>query len=228
MEDIWFAYPEGPPVLKGLDFTLPAGGRIGITGPNGAGKSTLFMLAMGLLVPDKGKIWVFGKPMATEEDFRQIRTRLGYCFQDPDDQLFCATVREDVAFGPLNQGRSRQEVLELVEQTLERLGLTGFAERVTYHLSGGEKRLVSLATVLAMQPEALLLDEPTAGLDEDTRSRLEEILLQSELAWAIVSHDRDFLERTCHQILAMKDGTLAPADRRGITADGVRHSGPCQ
>ena len=208
MQDIWFAYPQGPPVLRGLDFTLPDGGRIGIVGPNGAGKSTLFMLAMGLLVPDKGRIWVFDEPMAGENDFRRIRTRLGYCFQDPDDQLFCATVREDVAFGPLNQGRSRQEVVQLVDQTLERLGLSGFAERVTYHLSGGEKRLVSLATVLAMQPQALLLDEPTAGLDPDTRSRLEEILMQSDLAWAIVSHDRAFLERTCHQILALKDGRL--------------------
>ena len=209
MRSVDFAYENRPPVFQNLDFSLPEGQRIGIKGPNGAGKSTLFLLAMGLLTPTKGQIEVFGQPRSTEKDFRPIRTRIGYCFQDPDDQLFSATVKEDVAFGPLNQGKPKHEVLDLVKETLARLGLEGFQDRVTYHLSGGERRLVSLATVLAMQPEALLLDEPTTGLDPDTEKRLEAVLMSSQLSWAIISHDQDFLERTCGSVLNLENGRLS-------------------
>jgi cobalt/nickel transport system ATP-binding protein len=208
MQAVDFAYESRPPVFENLDFSLASGERLGIQGPNGAGKSTLFMLAMGLLEPNGGKIEVLGQKMASEKDFRPVRTRIGYCFQDPDDQLFSATVKEDVAFGPLNQGKHKHEVLDLVKDTLERLGLEGFEDRVTYHLSGGERRLVSLATVLAMQPEALLLDEPTTGLDPNTEERLEDVLMSSELSWAIISHDRAFLERTCGRILNLANGRL--------------------
>ncbi len=211
LEGVRFAYEGRPPVFSGLDFSLGAGERLGILGPNGAGKSTLFMLAMGLLAPERGSVYAFGRLRATEKDFREVRTRIGYCFQDPDDQLFCATVREDVAFGPLNQGKGRQEALRLVGQTLARLGLEGFEDRVTYHLSGGERRLVSLATVLAMEPEALLLDEPNAGLDPATEERLERVLLDSGLSWAIISHDREFLARTCTRLLRLEDGSLKEA-----------------
>jgi cobalt/nickel transport system ATP-binding protein len=204
-----FAYEGRPPVFQGLNFSLMQGQRLGILGPNGAGKSTLFLLAMGLLTPDKGSVALFSQPCSSEKDFHPMRTRIGYCFQDPDDQLFSATVKEDVAFGPLNQGKGKHEALRLVDETLARLGLRGFEDRVTYHLSGGERRMVSLATVLAMQPEALLLDEPTAGLDPDTEKRLEEVLMTSELSWAIISHDRSFLERTCGQILRLEFGKLA-------------------
>ncbi len=208
LKGVDFAYEGRPPVFQGLDFSLSSGNRLGIIGPNGAGKSTLFMLAMGLLTPNKGRVELFGEERKSEKDFHSARVRLGYCFQDPDDQLFSATVKEDVAFGPLNQGKGKQEALLLVDQTLARLGLQGFEDRVTYHLSGGERRLVSLATVLAMQPEALLLDEPTAGLDTETEKRLEEVLSQSSLSWAIISHDRSFLERTCTRILRLQDGRL--------------------
>lgn len=204
-----FAYDGRPPVFQGMDFSLNAGERLGILGPNGAGKSTLFLLSMGLITPDKGSIELFGQPCSGEKDFQPMRTRLGYCFQDPDDQLFSATVKEDVAFGPLNQGKGKEEAMRLVDETLARLGLQDFEDRVTYHLSGGECRLVSLATVLAMQPEALLLDEPTAGLDPDTEKRLEEVLMTSELSWAIISHDRSFLERTCERILRLQGGKLS-------------------
>jgi cobalt/nickel transport system ATP-binding protein len=208
MRSVDFAYENRPPVFENLDFSLSQGERLGIQGPNGAGKSTLFLLAMGLLSPQKGKVEVFGQERATEKDFRPVRTRIGYCFQDPDDQLFSATVKEDVAFGPLNQGKHKHEVLEIVQNTLARLGLSGFEDRVTYHLSGGERRLVSLATVLAMQPEALLLDEPTSGLDPDTEKRLEEVLMSSDLSWAVISHDQAFLERTCGRILRLENGKL--------------------
>lgn len=212
LESINFAYPERPHVFKGLDFSLKQGDRLGILGPNGAGKSTLFMIAMGLLKPGAGTVSLFGKPMLTEKDFQGMRTRLGYCFQDPDDQLFSATVLEDVAFGPLNQGKDKAEVRRLVNNTLKTLGLDGFGPRVTYHLSGGERRLVSLATVLAMQPEALLLDEPTAGLDQETEARLESVLMSSRLSWAIISHDWEFLHRTCDAILHLKNGVLTNPD----------------
>lgn len=204
-----FAYEGRPPVFQGLEFKLSEGERLGVLGPNGAGKSTLFLLAMGLLAPDKGAIELFAQPCVSDKDFQPMRTRIGYCFQDPDDQLFSATVKEDVAFGPLNQGKGKHEALHLVDATLTRLGLQGFEDRVTYHLSGGERRMVSLATVLAMQPEALLLDEPTAGLDPDTEKRLEDVLMTSQLSWAIISHDRAFLERTCNRILRLESGQLA-------------------
>jgi cobalt/nickel transport system ATP-binding protein len=208
---IHFAYPQRPPVFQGLDFSLAQGQRIGILGPNGAGKSTLFLLVMGLLKPQQGEVWALGAARRQEKDFQEVRTSLGYCFQDPDDQLFSPTVLEDVAFGPLNQGRDKHEVRHLVADTLALLGLAGFEERVTYHLSGGEKRLVSLATVLAMDPQVLLLDEPTAGLDPDTEARLEGVLQGSGKSWAIISHDHGFLRRNCNQLLRLQEGRLLPA-----------------
>ncbi len=210
MTGIHFAYPGRPPVFAGLDFSLEEGQRVGILGPNGAGKSTLFLLAMGLLQPSAGTVELFGQPMRQESDFAPLRTRLGYCFQDPDDQLFCPTVLEDVAFGPLNQGLDRQQALDQALAALAALDLAGFAERVTYQLSGGEKRLVTLATVLALRPQALLLDEPTTGLDPQTQERLEGVLQESSLPWAVISHDHAFLARVCHQIWRLGEGLLTP------------------
>lgn len=211
MRGIAFAYAGRPPVFFGLDFRLEEGQRLGILGPNGAGKSTLFLLAMGLLQPSAGTVELFGQPMRQEADFAPLRTRLGYCFQDPDDQLFCPTVLEDVAFGPLNQGLDRHQALDQAHAALETLGLAGFAERVTYQLSGGEKRLVTLATVLALRPQALLLDEPTTGLDPQTQERFEAVLQESQLPWAVISHDHAFLKRTCSQVLQLANGRLTPA-----------------
>ncbi|MBI5522881.1 MAG: ABC transporter ATP-binding protein [Desulfarculus sp.] len=212
LTDIHYGYHGRPPIFQGLDFTLSQGQRVGILGPNGAGKSTLFLLAMGLLTPQAGQVWALGAPRQSEKDFRQVRTRLGFCFQDPDDQLFSPTVLEDVAFGPLNQGRDKHQVRHLVADTLEMLSLRGFEERVTYHLSGGEKRLVSLATVLAMQPELLLLDEPTNGLDPETEARLEGILQKTAQTWAIISHDHAFLRRNCQELYRLHGGLLQPVE----------------
>lgn len=211
LKDVSFAYDGRPPVLREASFSLGPGQRVGIVGPNGAGKSTLFLIAMGLLKPTAGSVWGLGRECRAEKDFRPLRAAVGFCFQDPDDQLFSLTVREDVAFGPLNLGLGREEALAVVSSTLESLGLAGFEDRVTYHLSGGERRMVSLATVLAMQPQALLLDEPTAGLDQATQERLEAVLLGGGLPWAVVSHDQGFLERTCDTVLRMEAGRLEPA-----------------
>jgi cobalt/nickel transport system ATP-binding protein len=211
LTDIVFGYPGRPPVLDGLDFQLAPGDRIGILGPNGAGKSTLFQIIMGLLQPQAGQVLALGQVCTREKDFRALRAAVGYLFQDPDDQLFCPTVAEDVAFGPQNLGRSRREALRIVDEALESIGLAGYQSRLTYQLSGGEKRLAALASVLAMQPKALLLDEPGAGLDQEHAARLEELLAGSDLSWAMVSHDQALLERTCRTMLYMGHGKLHPA-----------------
>jgi cobalt/nickel transport system ATP-binding protein len=199
------------PVLHDLNLQVRRDERVGLIGPNGSGKTTLFHLLLGLLRPTQGEIVVFGKKRQDEKDFREVREKIGLLFQDSDDQLFCPTVAEDVAFGPLNLGRSQEEALEITRQVLARLGLEEFENRLTYKLSGGEKRLISLATVLAMQPEVLVLDEPTTGLDEDTVERLVQILTSSNLTYVIASHNRDFLAKTTDTVYRLGWGTLARA-----------------
>jgi len=199
------------PVLDDLNLQISRGERVALIGPNGSGKTTLFHLLMGLLRPTEGEIVVFGKKRQAEKDFREVREKVGLLFQDSDDQLFCPTVAEDVAFGPLNLGRSHEEALEITRRVLEQLGLEEFEKRLTYKLSGGEKRLISLATVLAMQPEVLVLDEPTTGLDEDTVERLIHILSSSDLTYLIASHNKDFLSETTDTFYHLRRGRLARA-----------------
>lgn len=209
---IHFAYPGRPEVLKGAGFALMPGERLAITGPNGAGKSTLLQILVGLHRPTAGHVIAFGEERRAEKDFRDVRRRAGYVFQDPDDQLFCPTVAEDVAFGPINLGKSKAEVLSIVDRVLARLHLTAFRDRVTHKLSGGEKRLVSLAAVLAMEPDVLLLDEPTNALDEATTERLVEILLDLPQAMIVVSHDPHFRRRIATRSLRLQNGVLAPPE----------------
>lgn len=210
LDKVSYAYPGRPAVLKKVDLALVEGERLGLVGPNGAGKSTLFSLAMGLIAPTGGAVYALGGEPRTAAQWREVRLAVGYCFQDPDDQLFCPTVHEDVAFGPLNQGLGQPVAQQVASRALESLGLGGFESRVTYQLSGGEKRLVSLAAVLAMHPRHLLLDEPTAGLDPATEKRLELALADSGLGWTIISHDHGFLRRTCDRILELSHGGLHP------------------
>lgn len=198
-------------VLAGVELALNGGERVALIGPNGAGKSTLLHLLVGLQVPSAGEVWAFGRSRRVEDDFHEVRARVGLLFQDSDDQLFCPTVLEDVAFGPLNLGRTTEEARTDALQSLAALGLRGFEERVTHRLSAGEKRLVALATVLAMNPRVLLLDEPTNGLDEATETRLTELLADMPQAMLIVSHDRRFLERLVTRAVVLKDGQLAEA-----------------
>lgn len=209
LKDIHFGYPGRKPILSGLDFALHSKDRIGIIGPNGAGKTTMAHILMGLIEPQSGSLFFKGKPVNSPDCFVALRRAVGLLFQNAEDQLIYPTVIEDVAFGPLNLGKTPSEARAIAEETLHSLGLEGFEDRVTHKLSGGEKKLVSLASVLAMQPEALFLDEPTNALDVDTRDRLIAILNGLDIALIIISHDWDFLAQTTKNIYAMRDGRIA-------------------
>jgi cobalt/nickel transport system ATP-binding protein len=209
LEDICFAYPGRAPALDKLTLQFHQGDRMGLMGPNGSGKTTLFHVIMGLLKPSSGTIEIFGRPLKQEKDFRMVRQKIGFLFQDADDQLFSPTVLEDVAFGPLNLGKSQDEAKTIARRTLESLGLAGFEDRITYKLSGGEKRLVSLATVMAMEPEVLLLDEPGTGLDETTEKRLVDILKGVDFSYILVSHNIDLLVETTNHITYMTNGKIS-------------------
>lgn len=208
MQKICYAYPGRAPVLDNLNFVMRPGERIGLVAPNGSGKTTLFHIIMGLLAPDSGTIEIFSRSMNDEKDFVAVRQRIGMLFQDADDQLFSPTVLEDVAFGPLNMGKSKEAALAISRKTLAQLGLSGFESRVTYRLSGGEKRLVALATVLAMEPEVLLLDEPTSGLDEKTKARLKEVLKSLSLSYVLISHEFNFMEDMVSAYYTIENGDI--------------------
>ncbi len=207
LRDVTFGYSPDCDVLRGVSLEIRAGESIGLMGANGSGKTTLLHLLCGLLTPRSGCVEVLGKPRRPR-DFDEILGRVGLLFQDSDDQLFCPTVAEDVTFGPLNQGRPRDEILDLVRGTLEELGLAGYEQRITYRLSGGEKRLVALATVLAMEPVILLLDEPTSGLDEAAAERVVAVLSRLPQAKLIVAHDRTLLRRLCRRLVVLERGRL--------------------
>ncbi len=210
LDDIRFGYPGQPPILDGASLALAEGQRLSLVGANGAGKSTLLLIALGLQRPNAGTITAFGVPRRDEADFHEVRRRVGLVFQDADDQLFCPTVAEDVAFGPLNLGKSRDEALALVDRVLGDLDLRHLRDRVTYKLSGGEKRLVTLATVLAMEPEVLLLDEPTNALDQKNEARLVEILQALPQAILLVSHDPAFRQQIAPDALRLEAGRIVP------------------
>lgn len=209
LKNISFSYSGDKSVLDNLSFQLLRGDRIGLVGPNGSGKTTLLHVIMGLLRPSSGTIELFGKTAHEEKDFRAARKRIGLLFQDPDDQLFSPTVLEDVAFGPLNLGKSPEEARDIASQTLVGLDLSGFENRITYKLSGGEKKLVSLATVLAMDPEVLLLDEPTNGLDDETEEKITDILKGLSLSCIFISHNLDFLFETTNRVYAIANGKIS-------------------
>ena len=208
LRGIAFAYEPEREVLRDADLDVFREDKVGLTGPNGSGKSTLLQLLVGLVYPSAGEVEMFGEARRTERDFAEVRRRVGIVFQDPDDQLFCPTVAEDVAFGPLNLGRAHTEAERAADAALERVGLTGFGDRVAYRLSYGEKRLVALATVLAMDPEVLLLDEPAAGLDEAHTERLTEIVKSLPQAMVIVSHGRGFLDQVATRYVRLADGSV--------------------
>lgn len=208
LEHISFSYAGSKPLFSDLCLTLAAGQRIGLCGANGAGKTTLFRIIMGLERPQSGRILLHGNPVETEKDFRALRRKVGLVLQNADDQLFCPTVLEDVSFGPLNLGLSQEDADRKARTVLSGLGLAGYEDRLTHQLSGGEKKLVSLAGILAMEPEAMLLDEPTAALDEHAVRRLAGILAGLPHARIVISHDRAFLDQVSDSILTLKDGTL--------------------
>jgi len=211
LDGVHFAYSSDRPVLAGIGLALHRGERLGLVGPIGCGKTTLLHLIVGLLKPVTGTVHAFGRIRRKEEDFHEVRKRAGLVFQYADDQLFCPTVIEDVAFGPLNLGKTPHQAREIALQTLNLVGMAGFEERITYRLSGGEKRLVSLATVLAMQPEVLLLDEPTNALDPESKERITSILRELPEAMIIVSHEYDFVRNLMTRCVHMNNGKLSSA-----------------
>lgn len=214
LENLSFSYTadanNSHPVLHDINFSLKTGQHIGLYGPNGSGKTTLFRCITGLLHPQHGRILFHGIPLENEKDFHLLRCRVGFVLQHADDQLFFPNVLEDVAFGPLNLGMSEDAAKQRALETLKDLGLTGFENRLTHRLSGGEKKLVSLTTVLAMQPEALLLDEPTNDLDATARQRIIDILDNLHTARITVSHDWDFLARVSDDFTTIDHGRLHP------------------
>ncbi|MBQ9405726.1 MAG: ABC transporter ATP-binding protein [Desulfovibrio sp.] len=216
LEHVSFSYESGAAARQALNdvsLSLLPGQRLGLYGPNGSGKTTLFRCITGLLRPQQGRIFFHGALLEKEEEFHALRCRVGYVLQHAEDQLFFPSVLEDVAFGPLNLGLSADAARERALETLSDLGLVGYEQRLTHRLSGGEKKLVSLAAVLAMQPEALLLDEPSNDLDNEARERIIHILSSLDTARITISHDWDFLTRVSTSYLAMEHGhvqTCAP------------------
>jgi len=226
LEHIEFSYPNGRSVLKDLDFKLKSAQKIGLIGHNGSGKSTFLQIMVGLIKASSGTVRIFGEPVKNEKDFRKVRKEIGLVFQNADDQLFSPTVLEDVSFGLLNQGKSAEEARNISLKLFEDLDLKGFEDRVTYKLSGGEKRLVALATVLVMEPKVLLLDEPFSGLDEATRERIIQILNHLNISYIIVSHEYDSLAQTTTDICSMKNGRITfDGDSSALHSHFHKHPG---
>ncbi len=199
-----FGYPDQPDVLDNISLTVQAGDRVGIIGHNGCGKTTLFMLLCGVLAPAAGNIQLFGEPLKPG----QFRPEVGLLFQDPDDQLFSASVRDDIAFGPQNMGFAPAEVAARVAQAAETAGITHLLDRPPHHLSGGEKQMVAIAGLLAMTPQIILYDEPTASLDLRTRRRLIRFLQASTETVLISSHDLEFVLEVCDRVILIDEGRI--------------------
>ena len=205
--DISYTYPDGRKAVDGVSFDLRPCESLGIIGRNGAGKTTLLHVIAGLLPYEGSDLTVFGKTYENEGE-REVRRRLGLVFQETEDQLFCPTVFDDVAFGPLNFGSPRDEIDALVEGALRQVGLNGYEKRATHHLSSGERRRVALASVLAYKPEILMLDEPTSDLDPRGRKELVELLNKTSQARIIASHDMELLLLTCERLILMDAGKV--------------------
>ncbi len=204
--ELSFAYPDGTQGLRQVSFHLETGEKAALIGANGAGKTTLLLTLVGLL-SGKGKITVDGLPL-NETDLPQIRQRMGVVFQNPDDQLFLPTVYQNVAFGLENIGLSGAEVRKKADKTLERLGISYLRDRQAQRLSGGEKRMAALATVLAMEPGILLLDEPTAFLDPKARRRLIQVMDTLDQTMLVATHDLTFALETCQRSLVLTGGAV--------------------
>lgn len=220
-----YAYSAGPTVLSDISFEVAAGETVALVGPSGAGKTTLLMHLNGLL-PERpptdaqdASVAVAGIAVRSST-LQQIRQRVGFVFQDPDDQLFCPTVREDVAFGPLNLGLDRNEVLRRVQESLDRVGLSGFEHRSTLQLSVGERKRVCLAGVLACEPEVLVLDEPFSNLDPRARRGLIEILREFPGSQVIATHDLDLVVELCSRVIVLDGGQVqAFGDVKSVLSD---------
>ncbi|NDV11791.1 energy-coupling factor ABC transporter ATP-binding protein [Crenobacter caeni] len=207
VENLGFAYPGQAPALDKVSFTLHHGEAVAVVGGNGAGKSTLLQLLTGFLMPAQGQIRV-GELRVERRTLPQLRRTLGFVFQNPDDQLFMPTVYEDVAFGPLNLGVSPQDIDRVVIHALEQVGAASLAGRAPWELSGGQKRAVAIAGVLAMQPDILILDEPSDALDPAARRRLIGLLQRFEHTKLIATHDLDLVLDVCSRVIVLSQGRV--------------------
>ena len=215
IEELAFAYPDGNQALFGVNLKISKGERVALLGPNGAGKTTLVMHLNGILSTLHGKVFVAGKLVDSKdkEGLKQIRSKVGIVFQDPDDQLFMPTVGQDVAFGPYNMGLRDAELDEVVTQALSMVGMLEYKDRPPHHLSFGQRRRVAVATVLAMKPEILVLDEPSSNLDPASRRELAEILRSLDITIIMVTHDLPYAYELCERSLILSGGIIA-ADGR--------------
>lgn len=208
IRDLSYTYPDGTEALRGLSFRLEHGEAVGLVGANGAGKSTMLLSLAGLVLPSEGSVNL-GGTILSKNTVGEIRRRIGFLFQDPEDQLFMPTVFDDVAFGPQNQGLSAGEVVGRVKDALEDVGVSHLAERPTYRLSGGEKRAVAIATVLSMMPDVLVMDEPSSSLDPRGRRLLIGLLKKFSHTRLIATHDLDLVLDVCPRTIVLHEGTLA-------------------
>ena len=218
-----YAYPDGTQALWGVDLHVHRGERVALLGPNGAGKTTFVLHLNGVLGPSsaqgEGRIEISGMPVG-RDTLAEIRRRVGIVFQDPDDQLFMPTVRDDVAFGPANLGLRGAQLDERVGEALERVGMTAYASRPPHHLSFGQRRRVAVATVLAMQPEILVLDEPSSNLDPASRRELAEIVAELDVTVLMVTHDLPYALQLCERSVILSGGVIvADGPTRAVLAD---------
>jgi cobalt/nickel transport system ATP-binding protein len=207
-DTVTYRYPDETPALADVSLSVATGERVALLGPTGAGKSTLLQLVNGLLLPTAGQVTFDGTPV-TERTAPAVRRRVGRVFQDPDDQLFLPTLLEDVAFGPLNAGAAPTEAAARAHHTLALLGLEHAAGRAAHHLSGGERRLAALATVLVSAPDLLVLDEPTGDLDARSRRRLVDALAARSETLLVATHDLDVAAALCQRAIVLVDGRVA-------------------
>ena len=220
VEDLAFAYPDGHQALYGVDLRIERGERVALLGPNGAGKTTLVLHLNGILRAGRGRVRVAGLPVEDRATLQEVRRRVGVVFQDPDDQLFMPTVGEDVAFGPRNLGLPEPEVAARVAAALAQVGMTGVADRPPHHLSFGQRRRVAVATVLAMHPEILVLDEPSSNLDPAGRRELAEVLQALPVTMLMVTHDLPYALQLCPRSVVLDGGVVvADGPTREVLAD---------
>lgn len=201
------AYPDGRQALFGVNLTVQQGERVALLGPNGAGKTTLALHLNGILSPGAGSVSISGLPVV-KKHLPEIRRRVGLVFQDPDDQLFLPTVGQDVAFGPANLGLRGDELSQRVDEALTAVGLPDIADRVPHHLSFGQRRRIAVATVLAMRPELLVLDEPTSNLDPAARRELAQVLTALDTTMLMVTHDLPYALQLCPRSVILAGGVV--------------------
>lgn len=212
LEDLGFSYPDGHRALEGITLRIEAGERVAILGPNGAGKSTLCLHLNGILEATEGTVSVCGLPIFRADDVREIRRRVGVVFQDPDDMLFMPTVEADVAFGPSNLGLPEEEVRARVERALGAVGMGGMGGRSPHHLSFGQKKRAATAAVLSMDPDVLVLDEPSSSLDPRGRREFGELLARLGQTIIMTTHDLPYAHELCDRAVILDGGRIV-ADR---------------